>query len=196
MTDEQDIHDFRDFEAVYRWLSQHHATVDRARLFIYKKGHRDQGISYEDAVRAALCWGWIDSTTWSHDERTFIQQFTPRKPVSNWSASNIRRMIELLAADLVAGPGLAVFDMGLVDRLAEVEAAERARREAPAHLPDEAAALLDDDPEARALYDKLPPSHRRQYGLWIADAKRASTRERRARKMIQMLRDGRSISEL
>jgi len=188
--------DFRDFAGFYDWLKKHHATVPDARLLIYKKGSRHLSIGYEPAVRAALCWGWIDSTTWRHDERCFIQRFSPRKPTSNWSASNIRRMKELLAEGQVAEAGLAVFDLGLVDRLAAVERAEKKRRLAPAVLPEAAATILAEDREAAALFAKLPPSYRRQYCQWIADAKREPTKVRRARKMVQMLREGRKLSEL
>lgn len=188
--------DFRDADAFGRWLVEHGATATEAHLFIYKKGSRDRGIGYEDAVCAALCHGWIDSVTRRFDEARFVQRFTPRKPTSNWSASNIRRMAALLAEDRVTEAGLDVFDAGLLDRLAEVEAAEKARREGPTDLPDFARAIVEEDPDAAARFDALPPSQRRQYVAWIRDAKRQPTRERRTLKMMQMLRDGRSLSEL
>lgn len=188
--------DFRDAEAFGRWLAEHGDTTTEAHLFIYKKGFHDRGISYEDAVRTALCHGWIDSVTRRHDEARFVQRFSPRKPSSGWSASNIRRMKILLGEDRVAEAGLAVFDVGLLDRLAEVEAEERARREGPTDLPDFARALVDEDAEIAAAFDALPPSHRRQYVAWIQDAKKEPTRVRRTRKMMQMLREGRSFQEL
>ena len=131
-----------------------------------------------------------------HDEARFVQRFSPRKPASNWSASNIRRMKALLAEGRVTEAGLAVFDTGLLDRLAEVEAAEKARREGPTDLPDFARAIVDEDPEAAARFEALPPSQRRQYVAWLCDARRQPTRERRTRKMMLMLREGRSLSEL
>lgn len=188
--------DFRDAGAFGRWLAEHGATATEAHLFIYKKGFHDRGISYEDAVRTALCHGWIDSVTRRHDEARFVQRFSPRKPTSRWSASNIRRMKALLAEDRVTEAGLAVFDRTLLDRLAEVEAEERARREGPTELPGFARALVAEDPGAAAAFDALPPSHRRQFVAWILDAKKEPARIRRTRKMMQMLREGRSFQEL
>jgi uncharacterized protein YdeI (YjbR/CyaY-like superfamily) len=188
--------DFRGFEAFYAWLSDHHDTAKEASLLIYKKDHQDRGISYEQAVRAALCWGWIDSVTRSRDEACFVQRFSPRKPNGRWAASNIRRMKELIETGQMTDAGLRTFDKGLLDRLDEIIEAERVRREQPAVLPASAQALLDADPEALTLFRRLPPSHRRQYATWIGEAKREDTKLRRTRKMMQMLRAGKGPSTL
>jgi hypothetical protein len=50
------------------------------------------------------------------------------------------------------------------------------------HLPDELRAVFKDDPEVAALYGKLPPSHRRAWATYVAEAKRPETRMRRARR--------------
>ena len=55
-------------------------------------------------------------------------------------------------------------------------------------IPKELRAALAGDPAARTTFEKLPPSHRRQYADYIAEAKQAGTRERRARKAVEMLR--------
>jgi bifunctional DNA-binding transcriptional regulator/antitoxin component of YhaV-PrlF toxin-antitoxin module len=46
------------------------------------------------------------------------------------------------------------------------------------------------EPEARAAFDRLSYTHRREYAEWIAEAKRDETRERRLAKAIEMLRGG------
>jgi len=52
----------------------------------------------------------------------------------------------------------------------------------PVDIPDELQAVLNADPEVAALYDELPPSHRRAWATYVAEAKRPETRMRRARK--------------
>ncbi|MDX1394209.1 MAG: YdeI/OmpD-associated family protein [Gemmatimonadota bacterium] len=49
-------------------------------------------------------------------------------------------------------------------------------------LPDELDAVLNADPEVAALYKELPPSCRRAWAKYVAEAKRPETRLRRARK--------------
>ena len=56
--------------------------------------------------------------------------------------------------------------------------------------PDELAAALERDDEARAAFDRLPPSHRREYADWIREAKREETRRRRAGEAVERLRAG------
>ena len=58
-------------------------------------------------------------------------------------------------------------------------------------LPDDLGAALDRDPKARASYDQLAYSHRKEYVDWITEAKREDTRRRRVEKAVAMLREGR-----
>jgi uncharacterized protein YdeI (YjbR/CyaY-like superfamily) len=44
--------------------------------------------------------------------------------------------------------------------------------------------------KARAAYEKLSYTHRREYAEWIAGAKRQETRERRAARALGMLEAG------
>lgn len=57
-------------------------------------------------------------------------------------------------------------------------------------LPPALQAALDGDPVARAAFDKLAFTHRKEYAGWIAEAKRDETRDRRAARAIEMLREG------
>jgi uncharacterized protein YdeI (YjbR/CyaY-like superfamily) len=52
-------------------------------------------------------------------------------------------------------------------------------------LPAELRAALASDPEARDVFDAMSPSHRHEYVQWVKDAKRPSTRERRAAKAVE-----------
>ena len=55
--------------------------------------------------------------------------------------------------------------------------------------PDLAAAR---DPEARALFDGLAYSHRKEYVRWVEEAKKPETRANRIAKAAVMLREGRT----
>jgi hypothetical protein len=43
------------------------------------------------------------------------------------------------------------------------------------------------NPEAKAVFDKLAYSHKKEYALWVAGAKQAETVQRRLEKLIPML---------
>jgi hypothetical protein len=57
-------------------------------------------------------------------------------------------------------------------------------------VPAELATVLEGDPEAARAFEKLSYTHRKEYARWIADAKRADTKERRVAKAAKMLRQG------
>ena len=64
----------------------------------------------DEAVDEALCVGWIDGLTKRVDETSYTIRFTPRKPKSNWSSVNIKRVAELTKLGLMKPAGLKVFE--------------------------------------------------------------------------------------
>jgi len=61
-------------------------------------------------------------------------------------------------------------------------------------VPEALAEALAADAQARAFFDGLAYTHRKEYAQWIAEAKRENTRERRVARAIEMLREGRTRS--
>ena len=57
-------------------------------------------------------------------------------------------------------------------------------------VPEDLAAALDEAPEARAFFDGLAYTHRREYVRWIEEAKRDETRARRIGQAVERLRAG------
>jgi uncharacterized protein YdeI (YjbR/CyaY-like superfamily) len=90
-----------------RWLAKHHADTKEIWLVYYKKASGKVGITYEESVQEGLAYGWIEGQNKSIDEESYAARFTPRRPNSNWSASNIARVKKLLAEGRMAEPGLA-----------------------------------------------------------------------------------------
>jgi hypothetical protein len=61
-------------------------------------------------------------------------------------------------------------------------------------VPEELAAALAGDSVAAAAFDGMAFTHRKEYSRWIAEAKRAETRERRVNQALEMLREGKTRS--
>ena len=66
----------------------------------YKAHTGVKSIGYEDTVREALCFGWIDSLVKRLDDDRYAFKVTPRQPTSKWSDLNRKRWLELKAAGL------------------------------------------------------------------------------------------------
>src|SRR5687768_10595340 len=93
------------------WLAKHHKSSSGVWLVFYKRHAIERegvkSMPYEDVVREALCFGWIDSLIKRLDEDRYALKVTPRRRTSKWSDLNRRRWRELKAAELLTPAGLA-----------------------------------------------------------------------------------------
>jgi uncharacterized protein YdeI (YjbR/CyaY-like superfamily) len=103
-----------------QWLAKHHADTKEIWLVYYKKASGKSGVTYEESVLEGLAYGWIDGLTKSIDKDSYACRFTPRRPKSNWSASNVARVKKLLAEGRMAEPGLATLPKSISLPLARV----------------------------------------------------------------------------
>src|SRR5690606_24701609 len=88
------------------WLFKNHDRVNGIYIILYKVDHEKDSMRWEEAVRVALCYGWIDSTSKSLGDGKRRQYFTPRNPKSVWSALNKKHVQELKKAKLMHESGL------------------------------------------------------------------------------------------
>ena len=44
------------------WLSKNHSTSEGVYLIFYKVSNKEASMRWEEAVKVALCYGWIDAT--------------------------------------------------------------------------------------------------------------------------------------
>jgi uncharacterized protein YdeI (YjbR/CyaY-like superfamily) len=117
--------DVRRRAAWRRWLARHHASSGGVWLVFHKPHSGAEAIPYEDSVREALCFGWIDSLIKRLDDDRYARKFTPRKPTSKWSDLNRRRWAELEAEGRLTAAGLAAggLTFGVIaDKLGRVRA--------------------------------------------------------------------------
>jgi uncharacterized protein YdeI (YjbR/CyaY-like superfamily) len=160
-----------------RWLAKHHASSPGVWVLRHKEHTGSSSMSYEELVREALCFGWVDSLVRRVDDDRYAIKVTPRRPTSKWSDLNRRRWGELEAAGLLAPPGLA--------------AAPTANTYGPKppipELPSYIAKAFKANPDAWRFFQSLSASNRRDFVVWIHTAKRPETRERRIRESIELL---------
>lgn len=166
-----------DSRAAWRaWLETHHGISRGVWLVLPKKSAGPVNLTVDDAVEEALCFGWIDSKPRRLDESRSMLYLAPRKPGSGWSAVNKARIERMQAAGRMTPAGQAKINAALQDGswslLDSVDALE---------VPPDLQAALREEPGAQAQWDAFPCSARRGILEWIAQAKTASTREKRVR---------------
>jgi uncharacterized protein YdeI (YjbR/CyaY-like superfamily) len=177
-----------EFEA---WLEQNHADSDGFWLKIAKKGSGETSISYTEGLELALCFGWIDSQKRGHDEKFFLQRFTPRRPRGRWSRINRDKAEALIAAKAMRPAGMAEVEAAKAD--GRWEAAYEGQR--TAKVPEDLQRELDASPKAAEFFANLDSANRYAITYRLNDAKKQETRERRLRKFVAMLERGERVHE-
>jgi uncharacterized protein YdeI (YjbR/CyaY-like superfamily) len=179
----------RSRKAWRNWLERNHATAAEVWLVYYKRHTGKATVSYGDSVEEALCFGWIDGVRRAIDEERYEHRFSPRKPNSDWSEINKRRVAKLTAAGLMTPAGQSCVN----------EAKRNGRWSEPRKPPPrfeaspELEAALESNRRAAEHFAALAPSYRHQYVGWIASAKRDETRRRRIEEAIALLERGEKL---
>ena len=175
---------FKDSTAFETWLESNHTNaIPGIWLKISKKASGIPSVTYDEAVSAALCYGWIDGQRKALDATHFTQRFTPRRKGSIWSKRNVDRVAQLEGEGRMRDAGRK-----------EVEAAKGDGRWERAYagsrdieVTPEFQAALDENAEARDFFETLSKSQRYGFLFRIATAKRADTRERKIRQFVELL---------
>lgn len=162
------------------WLEAHHELATELLVGYYKVGSGKPSMSWSQSVDQALCFGWIDGVRRSIDKESYCIRFTPRRPTSNWSAINIRKIEELTKAGLMKPAGVKAFALRKENK-SEVYSYEN---EALPLAPD-LEKQFRENKEAWDFFMKQAPSYRKAIAKWIVSAKQEKTRQSRLERAIQ-----------
>lgn len=183
---ELEEHYFKSDNEWREWLHNNHHISKGVYLIFYKVEHENDSMRWEEAVKVALCYGWIDSTVKSLGDGKRRQYFTPRNPKSVWSALNKRYIEELSTSGLMHESGMKVIDIGKQNgSWTSLDAVENGI------IPDDLQAAFDQNLKAFENYQNFSPSYRKSYLYWLNQAKREETRLKRIQDIIFLCENNR-----
>lgn len=163
------------------WLAINHQETQGIYLIFYKVEHHKESMRWEEAVKVALCYGWIDSTVKSLGDGKRRQYFCKRKPKSVWSALNKRYIIELIMENLIHESGHSAIEIakknGAWTALDNVE---------KGIIPKDLQTAFNKQQTAYTNYKNFAPSYKKSYLYWLNQAKREETRLKRISKIIEL----------
>jgi uncharacterized protein YdeI (YjbR/CyaY-like superfamily) len=171
------------------WLEQNHTQASGVWLKFAKRGSDATTVTYTEAVEEALCYGWIDGQTARHDERYYLQRFTPRRPRSRWSQINRGRAEHLIVQKRMKPAGVAQVEAARADGRWEAAYAPPSS----AKVPEDLQHALDENPVAKAFFETLNGGNRYAILYRVNDAKRPETRARRIAEFVAMLAEHRTL---
>jgi uncharacterized protein YdeI (YjbR/CyaY-like superfamily) len=161
------------------WLEKNHHNSVGVWLIYYKVKSGKPSVQYSEAVKEALCFGWIDSKVKSLDEERYMQIFTPRKSKSVWSKLNKQYIQELIEQGLMTKAGLEKIEAAKQDNswttLDAIEALI---------IPADLKQALEANETASRYFEAFSNSSKKNILFWIESAKRPETRLKRIEQTI------------
>lgn len=158
------------------------------RLRLRKKGSKEPGITYAEALDVALCFGWIDGQGQSLDADYHLRAFTPRRSRSIWSKVNVGHATRLIEEGRMRPEGQAEIDRAKAD--GRWDAAYRQR---DGDIPPELQAALDADPEVAEAFAAQSSQNRFAMAFRVQNLKRPASRAARVEQYVEMLKRGETI---
>jgi len=162
-----------------QWLEENHEKETEIIVGFYNVKSGKGGMTWSEAVDQALCFGWIDGVRRNVDEESYSNRFTPRKPNSNWSAVNVKKVEELTAKGLMKPAGIAAFEKRREDKTAIY-----AYENKPTEFPQEFEQIFRANAKAWEFFERQANWYKRTIMYWVLSAKQAETQFKRLEKLI------------
>jgi uncharacterized protein YdeI (YjbR/CyaY-like superfamily) len=162
------------------WLKRNHGKETEIFVGFYKVGSGKPSMTWPESVDQALCYGWIDGIRKSIDNESYCIRFTPRNPLSNWSAVNIKKAEELIKKGLMEPAGLTLYKNRKTDNTGKYSYENKPKR-----LPAGYEKRFKENKEAWRFFKSQAPSYRKSVFYWILSAKRQTTQISRLEKVIK-----------
>jgi uncharacterized protein YdeI (YjbR/CyaY-like superfamily) len=173
------------------WLEKNHASSSGIWLVYAKKHTGIPSLTYAEAVEEALCFGWIDSLVHSIDDSRFKQIFTPRKETSAWSALNKKRVEQLIASRQMTVAGMKMIELAKTNGRWNAHAKTDALT-----MPPELKKALDGNGTAKKNWHTYTASQQKAFLRMVADAKTPETRAKRVARVLEIVGQKLSFSQL
>ena len=177
----KDQHYFKTDTEWQKWLAKNYNKSKGIYLIFYKVENPEPSMRWEEAVKVALCFGWIDSTVKSLGDGKRQQYFCPRKPKSVWSALNKKYIDELSSKNLIKDAGWNSINIakenGSWTSLDNVE---------NLIIPNDLQVEFDKNKTAFINYQNFAKSYKKSYLYWLQQAKREATRQKRITEIIKL----------
>ncbi len=157
-----------------RWLKTNGKRCTELWVGFYRRSSGKPSITYREALDEALCFGWIDGVRKKSSVDTYTIRFTPRRPKSQWSAVNIRRVQELAKRGRIQPQGAAAFQAAKTQTRKYSYEQRRV-----AAFDERSERMFRENARAWDFFQAQAPWYRRTATFWVTSAKKEETRRKR-----------------
>ncbi|EFA85912.1 conserved hypothetical protein [Heterostelium album PN500] len=164
---------------LHKWLEENHKTAKELFICFYRKDSGKKSISWEEVLDVMLCFGWIDGVRRRCDDESYCNRYTPRRPTSNWSFINIKKVEKLIEENRMKPMGLEAFAKR------KVATAEEAYEKENRKLTGSLLAKFKRSKEAYKFYTEQTDYYQKVSSRYVMNAVREETREQRLDELIK-----------
>lgn len=163
------------------WLEKNHRKKEKIMLVRYKKHTGYESFNQREAMNEAICFGWIDTTLKRLDDEKYGVTFVKRNKNSRWSYNTFARAEEMIKQGKMSEFGMEMYKLGLSKKPHDHGIPKNP------DMPEGLKKELDKkvNRNIKEQFEKLAPSHKKNYYRWILRAKRSETRKKRVKQTIE-----------
>lgn len=162
-----------------KWLEKNHAKKSELLVGFWKVHTGKPSMKWSESVDEALCFGWIDGVRKSIDGDSYTIRFSPRKPDSNWSGINIKKIDELKKKGLMHPAGITAFNKRDEEKSRIYAYEMEMMKLDPAYEKK-----FKSNKKAWTWFQSQGNYYRKVMVKWVMTAKQETTRQSRLKKLI------------
>ena len=186
---------FENRKSFRNWLERNHDTNPGFWMIFHKKHMNLDGITYQEALEEALCFGWIDSIIKKVDDDRYVRKFTPRTNISKWSEVNKRIVLRLMEQGIMTEAGLKKMDAYVKTGSVvwEISETHQDMKEKGSDIPEFIQQAFAENEPALTHFNRLAPTYRQHYIRWITSARKEETILSRLKEAVNLLKENRKL---
>jgi uncharacterized protein YdeI (YjbR/CyaY-like superfamily) len=191
MKDLEYIH-FRTREEFRNWLQKYHDKSTGIWMVFYKKHTNIDCIKYSEALEEILCFGWIDSIIKKIDDDRYVRKITPRTDSKKWSELNKMIVTGLIQKGKMTEAGLKKIGYSS-ETVVQVGKKLPQKNSREIEIPDFIIREFSRNEPALVNFNKLAPSYKKYYILWITNAIKEETVQKRLKESVELLKQNKKL---
>jgi len=163
-----------------KWLEKNHFKEEKIIFIKYKKHTGKPIIRNADAMKEAICFGFIDTTARRVDDERWSVRYVKRNKNSRWSVNTLKYGKELLKAGKMSEFGIKMYKEGLKKKAFDSHIPRNP------DMPEELRKELQRRNMLKKYLDACSPSIKRMHYRQILYAKRLETKKKQIDKVIRI----------
>ena len=175
-----------------KWFEKNYDKEVELLIGYHKKASGKPSITWPESVNEALCFGWIDGVRKGVSDTVYTVRFTPRKPGSNWSATNIKYAEDLIKKGLMQPAGIKAYEA----RKTEKSGIYSYEQRSVGQLEEAYETKFKANKKAWEYFQATAPSYQKAATWWVVSAKQEGTKIRRLEQLINDSEQGKPVPPL